>query len=69
MTADPRRMRDVRAAIAPSTTSPAEQREIVGVVFPDPEEVDANLVGKDALFDEVPDRLGVRERAVRPRRG
>ena len=33
------------------------QREVVGVVLTDPEEVDADLVGEDALFDEVPDRL------------
>jgi hypothetical protein len=39
------------------------QREIVGVVFADPEEVHADLVGKDASFDEVADRPGVRERA------
>ena len=40
------------------------QREVVGVVLADPEEVDADLVGEDALLDEVPDRLRVRERAV-----
>ena len=35
------------------------QREVIGVVLADPEEVDADLVGKDTLFDEVPDRLGM----------
>jgi hypothetical protein len=34
------------------------------VVFTNPEEVDADLVGKDALLDDVPDRLRMRERAV-----
>jgi hypothetical protein len=34
------------------------------VVLADPEEVDADLVGQDALLDEVADRLCVRERAV-----
>jgi hypothetical protein len=29
------------------------------VVLADPEEVDADLVGKDTLLDEVPDRLRV----------
>ena len=40
------------------------QGEVIGVVFTDSEEVDADLVGKDTLFDEVPDRLGMRERAI-----
>ena len=40
------------------------QGEVIGVVFTDSEEVDADLVGKYALFDEVPDRLGMRERAI-----
>ena len=57
-------MRVVRAAIAPSTTSAGRQREVVGVVLADPEEVHADLVGEDALLDEVADRLGVRERAA-----
>jgi hypothetical protein len=29
------------------------------VVFTDPEEVHAELVGEDTLFDEIPDRLGM----------
>jgi hypothetical protein len=29
------------------------------VVFTDPEEVHADLVGKDTLLDDIPDRLGV----------
>jgi hypothetical protein len=37
------------------------QWEIIGVVFTDPEEVHPDLVAKDTLFDEVPDRLGMRE--------
>ena len=40
------------------------QREVVGVVFADAEEVDADLVGQDALLDDVADRLRVRQRAV-----
>ena len=34
------------------------------MVFTDPEEVDADLVGENALLDEVPDRLRVRQRAA-----
>jgi hypothetical protein len=30
----------------------------------DPEEVDADLVGEDALFDDVADRLGMRLRLI-----
>jgi hypothetical protein len=33
-------------------------------MFADAEEVDADLFCEDALFDDVPDRLGVREWAV-----
>ena len=40
------------------------QREVIGVVFADPEEIHADLVGQDPLFDEVADGLRVRERAV-----
>jgi len=40
------------------------QREVIGVVFTDPEEVHADLVGKDTLFDDIPDRLGMGEWAV-----
>ena len=32
-------------------------REVVGVVLADAEEVDADLVGEDALLDEAADRL------------
>jgi hypothetical protein len=39
-------------------------REVIGVVLSDSEEVDADLVGEDALFDDVPDRLRMREREV-----
>ena len=34
------------------------------MVLTDAEEVDADLLGEDALFDDVPNRLGVGERAV-----
>ena len=34
-------------------------REVVGVVFADPEEVHADLVGEDTLLDDVADRLRV----------
>jgi hypothetical protein len=34
------------------------------MVLSDAEEVDADLVGQDTLLDDVPDRLGVRERVV-----
>ena len=37
-------------------------RKVVGVVLADPEEVDADLLGEDALFDDVADRLRVRQR-------
>ena len=40
------------------------QREIVGMVFADPDEVDPDLVGEDALLDKVPDRLRVGQRAA-----
>src|SRR5256714_14804342 len=40
------------------------QREVIGVVFANPEEIHADLVGKDPLFDDVPDCLSVREWAV-----
>jgi hypothetical protein len=34
------------------------------VVLADAEETHADLVGEDTLLDEVPDRLGMRERAI-----
>ncbi len=34
------------------------------MVLADAEEVDADFVGEDALFDDVPNRLGVRLRAI-----
>jgi hypothetical protein len=40
------------------------QREIVGVVLADPEEVHADLVCQDPLLYEIPDRLRVGERAI-----
>src|SRR2546423_14581218 len=40
------------------------QREVIGVVFANPEEIHADLVGKDPLFDDVADGLRVREGAV-----
>jgi hypothetical protein len=40
------------------------QREVISVVLTDPEEVHPHLVGEHTLFDEVPDRLGMREWAV-----
>jgi len=40
------------------------QGEVVGVVLTDAEEIHAYLLGKYTLFDEVPDRLGMREWAV-----
>jgi hypothetical protein len=40
------------------------QREVIGVVFTDPEVVRPDLVGQDTLFDKVPDRSGMGERAV-----
>jgi hypothetical protein len=33
-------------------------------MFADSDEVDPDLVGDDTLFHEVPDRLGMRQRAV-----
>ena len=36
------------------------------MVFADPEEVEPDLIRQNPLFDEVPDRLGMRQRlAVR----
>src|SRR6202011_2903717 len=40
------------------------QREVIGVVFANPEEIHTDLVGKDPLFNDVPDGLSVREWAV-----
>jgi len=37
----------------------SRHREVVGVVLTDAEEVDADLLGEDALFDDVPNRLCV----------
>ena len=37
-------------------------REGIGVVLADPEEVDADLVGEDALLDDAADGLCLRER-------
>ncbi len=34
------------------------------MVFTDSKKVDADLVGKNPLFDDVPDRLGMRKWAV-----
>ena len=38
--------------------------KIVRVTFTNAEEVHAKLVGQDTLIDEVPDCLGMRERAI-----
>src|SRR5260370_1546257 len=40
------------------------QQKVIGVVLANPEEIHADLVGKDPLFDDVPDCLSVREWAV-----
>ena len=40
-------------------------RKVVGVVLADPEEVDADLVGQDTLFDDVADRVRVRQGSPR----
>ena len=61
MTAEPRRMRVVRAGDRAEHDVGGRHREVIGVVFADPEEVHPDLVGKDALFDDIADRLGVRE--------
>ena len=34
-------------------------REVIGVVLTDAEEVDADLLGEDAMLDDVADRLRV----------
>jgi hypothetical protein len=39
-------------------------REVTGVMLADAEEVSADLLGQDSLLDDVPDRLGMRERPV-----
>ena len=59
MTADPRRMRFVRAAIAREHHVCRRHREVIGVMLADAEEVHADLVGQDTLFDDVADRLRV----------
>ena len=61
VTAEPRRIRSVRAAIAASTTSGAETAKSVAVVLADAEEVDADLIGEHALLDDVADDLGLRQ--------
>src|SRR5712692_7715109 len=40
------------------------QREVIGMVFANPEEIHTDLVGKHPLFDEVADGLSVRDWAV-----
>ena len=57
---DPRRARGDRGEHHVA----GRHREVVGVVLADAEEVDADLVGEDALLDDVADRLGVRQRAA-----
>ena len=57
VTAEPRRMRSVRAAMAASTISGARDREVGAVVLADAEEVDADLVGEHGLVDDVADDL------------
>ena len=68
VTAEPRWMRSVRPAIAPSTTSGAETANSCAVVLADAEEVEAEPVGEHRLLDHVPQHLRVRQRrAVGPR--
>ena len=62
MTADPRWMRVVRAAIAASTTSAADSGKSSVWCSPIPKKSDPDLVGKDTFFDDIADRLGVGER-------
>ena len=49
VTAEPSRIRSVRPAMAASTTSGADDREVVAVVLADAEEVEAELVGEHGL--------------------
>ena len=64
MTADPTRMWVVRRRDRGEHHVGGGQGPGIGVVLADPEEVDPDLVGEDAVLDEVPDRLRVRERAI-----
>ncbi len=62
VTADPRRMRLVRTAIAASTTSGVEIGEVRAMVFADTERVEADLIGEHRFFDDVAQHLRLRQR-------
>ena len=68
VTAEPRRMRLVRPAIAASTTSGAETAKSARWCSPTPKKSTPSAVGQDRLVDDVADDLRMRqELAVRPR--
>ena len=54
----------MRAAIAPSTTSAADIGKSSVWCSPMPKKSTPTWLGQHALFDEVADRLGVRQRAA-----
>ena len=64
MTADPRWMRDVRAAIAARTTSAAGIGKSLVWCSPMPKKSAPGLLGQDSLLDHVADGRGVGDRPV-----
>ena len=62
VTDEPRWMRDVRPAIAASTTSGAEIAKSAPMMLADAEERQADLVGEHRLLDDVAQHLRVRMR-------
>ena len=69
VTAVPRRMRLVRAAMAASSDLGGADGEVGAVVLADAEEVDADLVGQHGLGDDVAEDVRVRQRAAVGSRG
>ncbi len=61
MTADPRRMRSVRAGDGGEDGLRRGDREVVAMVFADPEEVEAETVSEDGFLDHVADHLCLAE--------
>ena len=68
MTAEPSRMRSVRAGDGGQHHLGRGDREVGAVVLADAEEVDADLVGQHGLVDDVAEHLRVRQRRARRRR-
>ena len=62
VTAEPSRMRFVRAAMAASAISGAEIGEIGAMMFAQADEIDAELVGERGFLDDVAQCLRLRQR-------